>query len=117
MFCYDTEYLGQYLSHVFKTYLPISKPIFSPKCDIIFNYSEKKRRFLEERNIPLPTIEETYDLYYEMKEGFKNKNKPYMQNLIEKLDQSIKKYETIQLNMTLKNELQIKNNTKRKVKV
>ena len=89
------------------TYLPINKPIFSPKCDIIFNYSEEKRKFLEERNITLPTIEIANCLYYEMKKAITYKP------IREKLDQSLKKYEAVKLSLDLENELKIKKNTEK----
>jgi len=112
--------------------LKITKPIFSPKCGIIFAYSEEKRKFLEERNIALPTIEETNILYHEMKKALHNNefftlllSTKLGSNIEKKLDQLFKNYETIKLNLDetikfnidLENELQIKNNLKRKAKI
>jgi len=114
-FCYEIEHSDSD-SYAYSVHLSINKPIFSPKCDIIFNYSEEKRKFLEERNIALPMTEETNSLYLEIKEALKKTL--YMQHIEKKLDESFKKYEVIQLNMNLKNELQIKNSTeKKKVKI
>jgi len=114
-FCYDVD------SYIYEANLPISKPIFSPKYDIIFNYSEEKQKFLEERNIALPTIEEANSLYYEMKEALK-KNASFSvfvsnEYLGKELDKSFKKYEVLKLNLDLENELKIKNNTKKKIKI
>ena len=90
--------------------LKITKPIFSPKCGIIFAYSEEKRKFLEERNIALPTIEEADILYHEMKKVIFGYNK-------EKLDQSFNEYKAVKLSLDLKNELEIKNNIIKKIKI
>jgi len=115
IFCYDID------SYVYIDDLPISKPIFSPKCDIIFNYSEEKRKFLEEKNIALPTIEEANILCQEMKKTLEKHGdlNPIVNNeyFKEKINQASKNYEAIQLNMILENELQIKDNTKRKIKI
>ena len=100
------------------TYLQISKSIFSPKCDIIFNFSEEKRKFLEERNITLPSIEETDILYDEIKKSIKN-NEYYSvyKNIEEKLDQSFNEYKAVKLSLDLENKLQVKNDTRKKIKV
>jgi len=110
VFCYDIKYKGPRLI-IYRDVLGIKQPIFSPKCDIIFNYSEEKRKFLEEKNIALPTIEEADILYHEMK---KVVYKPLVE---EKLDQSFKNYEFIKLNLDLENELKIKDNAKKKIKI
>jgi len=109
VFCYDIKYKGPRLI-IYRDVLGIKQPIFSPKCDIIFNYSEDKRKFLEKRNIALPTIEEADALYYEMKKVIFGYNK-------EKLEQSFKNYEIIKLSLDLENELHVKNNLKRKIKI
>jgi len=121
MFCYDIQRLGSnsYGLHYFvqSVHLPINKPIFSPKCDIIFNYSEEKRKFLEERNITLPTIEEANNLYYEMLKTINDENRNTFirkKTLEEKLEQSFKNYESIKLNLDLENELYIKNSLRKK---
>ena len=113
------QFNGEYSYQVvYKTNLPISKPIFSPKCDIIFNYSEEKKKFLEERDIALPTIEEADALYHEIKKAFFNKeNIDEYIDLIKKLDHSFKEYKAIKLNAYLENKLQIRNSTKRKIKI
>jgi len=99
--------------------LKITKPIFSPKCGIIFAYSEEKRKFLEERNIALPTIEEANILYHEMKEALRDDEIFTLlgSNFEKKLDQSFKNYETIKFNLDLENELQVKGNFKKKIKI
>jgi len=97
-------------------YLQISKPIFSPKCGIIFAYSEEKRKFLEERNIALPTIEKADILYHEMKKSIIHGhiNDKYIK---EKLDQSFKEYKIIKLNIDLENKLQVNDFLKEIIKI
>ena len=123
IFCFDIRYINykQYGSYylVQNLHLPISQSIFSPKYDIIFNYSEEKRKFLEERNIVLPTIEEANVIYYEILKTIGDENFNTFiskKSLEEKLEQSFKNYQSIKLNLDLENELQTKN-IKRKVKI
>ena len=120
IFYYETRNIYSYL-YPLSTLLKINKPIFSPKFGIIFNYSEDKRKFLEERNIALPTIEEANILYQEMKKTYKGyeffNQLADGESFLEKIDQSFNEYITIKLNLDLENELQIKNNLKKQNKI
>ena len=70
----------------------INEPYFDPTFDIVFNFTEEKKNFIESTGIKIPTIEEAEKLYYLMITTLKNDSWLNREENIEKVENFIKTY-------------------------
>lgn len=73
-------------------FFKIDEPIFSPKYDIVFNYSSNKKEYLEKKGIDLPTVKEAANLHILVLKSISERANDWRPEDVEKINKQISDY-------------------------
>lgn len=90
---------------------------FSPKFDLIFNYTDAKKDYLDSKGIQLPTIEEAATIHHEMLHDVASRNQGLIKDDAEKIENAVNSYKIQKNYLDLKGNLQDSNKTTKKIKI
>jgi hypothetical protein len=98
-------------------FFKIDETIFASKYDIVFNYTETKKQYLDEKGISLPTVDEATYLHHKMLKAV-NENQGYWRSEdIERVNQAVKSYKIQKSYLDLNSDLENTNKISKKIKI
>lgn len=98
-------------------YFNIDEPIFSPKYDIVFNYSDSKKHYLDKKGIFLPTIEDVDKVHMLILKNINERQNLWRIEDVEKINLAIKSYKIQKSYLDLSNNLGVTNKNHKKLKI